>query len=370
MRGAPGRKSVVYLLVLILFVVLAIVYTRPLVAQADDHLIGAAGGDNYFNIYVLSWDVHALGTSPLNLFNATMFYPGARTLAFSDHELTSALIAWPVLAATGNGVLALNFAVFMTFVLSAMGAFLLVEHLARDRAAGVAAGIVFGFAMYRTAQITHLQLLSAGFIPLAMLFLHRYTERKRPGDAFAFALFVVLQFWAVWSYGFYLLFALAVYLVVLAVFERRRLAPFLRRKASAERRPAIRWSAWLLAAMLAAGLLVLPFAVPYLKAQRENPSFSRSPDEVAAYSADLGDFLVAPPQSMVWGGLSSWARPARYLRGNATERSLFTGVLPLLQHALLELFQRRNGNLLTLAAYNEIGGVQGALAHRANGVVN
>ncbi|MBN1220808.1 MAG: PD40 domain-containing protein [Anaerolineae bacterium] len=46
------------------------------------------------------------------------------------------------------------------------------------------------------------------------------------------------------------------------------------------------------------------------------------------------------------------------------------GVLPLLQHALLELFHRRDGNLLTLAAYNEIGGVQGALAHRADSVVN
>jgi WD40 repeat protein/energy-coupling factor transporter ATP-binding protein EcfA2 len=42
------------------------------------------------------------------------------------------------------------------------------------------------------------------------------------------------------------------------------------------------------------------------------------------------------------------------------------GVLPLLQHTLLELFERRNGNLLTLEAYQEIGGVKGALAHRAD----
>jgi WD40 repeat protein len=46
------------------------------------------------------------------------------------------------------------------------------------------------------------------------------------------------------------------------------------------------------------------------------------------------------------------------------------GVLPLLQHALLELFHRRDGNLLTLEAYNEIGGVKGALAHRADSVIN
>jgi len=39
--------------------------------------------------------------------------------------------------------------------------------------------------------------------------------------------------------------------------------------------------------------------------------------------------------------------------------------LPLLEHALLELFERRRGSLLTLSAYVEIGGIEGALAKRA-----
>ncbi|CAM2070290.1 Non-specific serine/threonine protein kinase [Sulfidibacter corallicola] len=41
------------------------------------------------------------------------------------------------------------------------------------------------------------------------------------------------------------------------------------------------------------------------------------------------------------------------------------GELPLLEHALLELYERRRGTLLTLAAYGEIGGIEGALARRA-----
>ncbi len=41
------------------------------------------------------------------------------------------------------------------------------------------------------------------------------------------------------------------------------------------------------------------------------------------------------------------------------------GALPLLQYALTELFERRNGIMLTLSAYNEIGGTMGALARRA-----
>lgn len=41
------------------------------------------------------------------------------------------------------------------------------------------------------------------------------------------------------------------------------------------------------------------------------------------------------------------------------------GELPLLEHALLELYERRNGGLLTWQAYEEIGGIEGALARRA-----
>lgn len=44
------------------------------------------------------------------------------------------------------------------------------------------------------------------------------------------------------------------------------------------------------------------------------------------------------------------------------------GALPLLQYALTELFERREGNLLTRAAYEAIGGVSGALAGRAENV--
>lgn len=42
------------------------------------------------------------------------------------------------------------------------------------------------------------------------------------------------------------------------------------------------------------------------------------------------------------------------------------GSLPLLEHALLELWERRRGDLLTLEGYRETGGVEGALAQRAD----
>lgn len=45
-------------------------------------------------------------------------------------------------------------------------------------------------------------------------------------------------------------------------------------------------------------------------------------------------------------------------------------VLPLLEFTLEELYTRRENNLLTLNAYRQLGGVEGALAHRAETVFN
>ena len=72
-------------------------------------------------------------------------------------------------------------------------------------------------------------------------------------------------------------------------------------------------------------------------------------------------------------------RPA-YLVGcevepSLTERLLHDvagqpGALPLLQYTLWELWQRCDGRRLTIAAYREIGGVQGALERRADEIVD
>ena len=46
------------------------------------------------------------------------------------------------------------------------------------------------------------------------------------------------------------------------------------------------------------------------------------------------------------------------------------GALPLLEHALLELWERRRGAMLTLEGYMQTGGVHGALAQRAEQTYN
>jgi WD40 repeat protein len=106
------------------------------------------------------------------------------------------------------------------------------------------------------------------------------------------------------------------------------------------------------------------------------------------------DFYDRPLQYQEWGQLFkdnseivlplnstelTWAvrEPARMMGvrlEDGLEAAIVTavvdqpGALPLLQYALTELFERREGRLISRAAYERLGGVQGALGQRAEAV--
>ncbi len=51
-----------------------------------------------------------------------------------------------------------------------------------------------------------------------------------------------------------------------------------------------------------------------------------------------------------------------------TEAALQPGALPLVQHTMVELFARRQSNVITLAAFDEAGGLAGAIGRRAEAI--
>ena len=74
-------------------------------------------------LWTLSWDAHALTTHPLSIFDANIFAPLHRTLAFSENLIGSGLFAVPILGLTHNPVLAMNLLALLSCVLCGLGAF-------------------------------------------------------------------------------------------------------------------------------------------------------------------------------------------------------------------------------------------------------
>jgi WD40 repeat protein len=103
------------------------------------------------------------------------------------------------------------------------------------------------------------------------------------------------------------------------------------------------------------------------------PKCSLYPGLAQAVSAN--QFLAWPIEE--WALAQAIEEPARLvgleLEEGLTDQILADlrdapGTLPLMEHALLELWERRRGNMLALEAYRQIGGVEGALARRADEV--
>jgi hypothetical protein len=162
-----------------LFALASVVFTWPLARQMQDTLI--SWGDPVFQTWTLGWNWHALRTDPLGIFDANVFYPWRNTLAYSDHLFGQTLLALPVLALTGNAILADNIAVLTAFFLSGLAMYLLVYDMTRSRAAGVLAGLAYAYAPSRMAHLEHLHLLSAQWAPLVLLCLRRIMLPALPG---------------------------------------------------------------------------------------------------------------------------------------------------------------------------------------------
>ena len=74
-----------------LSVLAAVVFTWPLSLHPFTRLTAPAGpGDPFLNCWILGWDLGTITRDPAALFNgrifdANIFFPASRTLAYSDH---------------------------------------------------------------------------------------------------------------------------------------------------------------------------------------------------------------------------------------------------------------------------------------------
>lgn len=285
---SPNASWPHILAVLALLCLLSVVMTWPLAANLSTAVNDY--GDPLLNSWILWWDFKALTTAGLSLFNAPIFHPSPLTLAYSEHMLATAMLAAPVFWAGGDAILAHNVVFLLSFILSGLGAYLLGWELTRSRGAALICALGFAFAPYRFGHLGHLQLQTAQYMPLVLLYLHRWAKDPRWSHAVMWGLFWLLQ---VLSCGYYALFislALGLFLIYYGL------------RGGWWRQPR-RWRQ-VAAVGLTVGLLVLPLFLPYVQVKKEL-GFVRSQDNAASFAALPRHYLAAPPANLLYGKLTA-----------------------------------------------------------------
>lgn len=271
------------------YLLLTVALTWPLALHFGDRVPNDLG-DSLLNVFLMSWNARE---TPLTQawWNLPMFHPIPGVMAFSEHLLGQAIFTTPIIAATDNPLLAYNVAFFVSFPLCALGAHLLGYEITRRHDLALVAGVAYGFAAYRMSQLAHIQVLSAYWIPLALLGLHRFVRTRRRRWAVLFAVSWLMQALACGYYLFYLSVLIGLWLLWFALGR-------------------LRWAelGFLLAAWAAAMLALAPVALGYLKFQRAY-GLRRWPDEIESFSADVASILKAPANLRLWGWLNAVERP-------------------------------------------------------------
>ena len=296
------------------FIALTAVMTAPLLWWAGNAL--PSHDDAYFSTWRLAWVAHQLPRAPTKLFDANIFYPAHATLGFSDAMLLLGVMSAPILGLGAHPVLAHNLLLFLGFVLSGVGAFVLARALTGQTGPAVLAGIIFAFAPYRFAHFSHLELQWACWMPLALWAAHRLDADGSVRYGILFGVFIALQGF---SSLYYFAFFLPYLVVVMTLREWAASVP-----EPTDAAPARLWKGrhqltGLSAAVLVATLLLTPYLLAYNASRAEHPP--RTAQEVGRYSAVPSSYLSVADSNWLYTRL----RNSR----DSAELSLFPGVIAI-----------------------------------------
>ena len=261
-----------------LFTVITLVLTYP-ISQVPGSVILDLGPDTRLFLWTLSWDMHALMASPLELFDSNIFYPEKNTLAYTEHQIGSALLALPFYWITGNTVLAMNAVLLLSCLASALGTYYLARVSGIGRMGALIAALIFAFAPPRFFRLGQLHLASVQWIPLTLAFIHRYAASGSYRHLLWATGFFTLQALTGGQNAFFLCLAIVSLVGYLVFFCELQISNKLARD-------------FFLVSMLTI-VINAPFVFPYLKTQ-STLGLQRSLHEAEEWAPHAASFVAAP----------------------------------------------------------------------------
>jgi hypothetical protein len=285
-------------------VLLALAHTWPLVT-APATLSRTDSADGLLNQWILGWVAHAMVTQPLSLFDANIFYPEPRTLAFSEHLAVPAIFSAPVFWAGGSPVLAYNVTLWIGLALTGWTTALVLHRWTGDWYAAVLAGSLAAFNTDTLTRMAHIQAMHLEFLPLALLALDDVLQRGERRDALRLGGWAALQMLC----SGYLLVMTAIALVVGTLTRAGEWTGVRLRS----RLPT------LVAAAALAAAICAPFLLQYYRVQHDQ-GLTRTVDEVRLYSGVWQNFIATGARLHFETWNAPWYREAN--------SAAFPGVLP------------------------------------------
>ncbi len=319
-----------------LFALLAVALTWPLAL----HLNTAVSdfGDPLLNAWIVDWVCYALTHQPFSLYDAPIFHPAPKPLAYSENLIAVAILMLPAWLAGASPIAVYNLAVLLGFALSGYGAFVLARMVSQSTIGAIAAGIFFAFCSFKFDHLPHMQIIFSVWVPLLLAALLAFWEKPTWRRGALLALAWVAN--GLTNVYFLLFCAVAVIFTVLIL--------------GMIRPRGWRFYGALAATTIAALVILYPFLKPYRDVSQRY-KYKRTVEEVQAGSAQWKNWLVPASASRVYAGVPAWSM-------FEAEKQLFPGLMILfLGLAAVGATKRRAGFSPPIEDDDERGGLKPAL---------
>lgn len=274
----------------LIYALLLLAFTAPVSLDPGARRF-APGPDTRLYLWTLGWDLNALRTDPLHIFDANIFFPERQSLAFSEHLIGAAVLAFPLSLVTSNLDLILNFVLLLATLLTALGCDRLARECGASPRAALFAGIVGGLCGPRLTRLTQAHLASLHFVPWALAFAIRYVREGRRRDLLATLALFTAQALTSGHGGLFLALAIALLFGGALITLKLPLSRVIR-------------DCGLAGALIL--LVNLPFVLPYYEV-RERVGLTRVLEDAEGWAPSAGSWLVSPTrvQSLITSNIEA-----------------------------------------------------------------
>jgi hypothetical protein len=209
------------LCVFVVYALLTLVMTWPVVARLNTHLIGT--GDDMWVHYWNNWWVKRVLQQGGDLYNTPLlFHPTGVSLLHHNFAWVN-IALWLLLEPLVGGIPAYNLVHLLHIPLCGLGMFLLAHRLFKSSSIAFVSGLVFAFWPYRMLDVNHPNMVSTELFPLFMLALLSLFEdgRQVRGGVIA-GLLLALVGYMRWQLVILAGFMACLYVVYTLIWERER----------------------------------------------------------------------------------------------------------------------------------------------------
>lgn len=268
----------------------ALGWLRAVLAHWNDRVYSP--GDGQFQAWTIDWVQGAL-VKRHALWDAPIFVPAPRSLAFSDHLIGVAFLLLPLRALGVGATAQLNFAIVLGTVLDGLAAYALMRVVYGGRLASIVAAVAFSVGPLPHVLSFHVHMLWRPGLPLAMALVWVIADRRSGGPQWislpsdrvlGIALAVVIGWQGLVSFYTAAFIGMATILVV------------------AVRARDLGWrGGGRVAAAAVAGAAAVAWTLPpYLANAQDQQGFERTLSDTTAYR---GRLLAAESTNSVWGNI-------------------------------------------------------------------